>query len=189
MAFSLPAHAVGAAVRQKPVYQLPQWQDFSARQNSALDELEACESNTVNCSKEMERWAKLLGDLKPQNKLRQIITVNRWFNRLPYKHDEYAYDTLDHWADTSQLLEQKGDCEDYALSKYYSLRRLGFTAEQLKVMVVYDQYNYTNHAVLMVYMDGARYMLDINADSTSPEDMNLRYKPIYSFNEETAWFY
>lgn len=189
MVFSTAGLAAMPA-REEPVTTLPQWQDFESRQNRSLSALYDCKKNSESCQpKEIERWAKLVGDLKYQNKLRQIITVNRWFNRLPYKHDQYAYDTIDYWADTSELLEKKGDCEDYALSKYYTLRELGFTPDQLKIMVVYDQVAYLNHAVLMVYIDDTRYMLDINGDSTDPWEMGNRYRPIYGFNEQTAWFY
>jgi len=186
----LPATTAQAAPRQEPVASLPQWHDFAARQNRSLEALADCEQDSALCeSKEIERWTSLVTDLKTQNRLRQIIIVNRWFNRLPYKHDEYAYDQLDYWADTSELLLKRGDCEDFALSKYYTLRQLGFTPEELKVTVVYDQESYSNHAVLMVYMGGTRYMLDINADDTSPSPMEYRYKTLYSFNENNAWFY
>jgi predicted transglutaminase-like cysteine proteinase len=187
--FCVPAMAARPA-REQPVSELPKWQDFSARQERSLEALGACLQDKTQCaSEEIVRWTKLVEDLTPQNKLRQMITVNRWFNRLPYKYDEYAYETLDYWADTAELLLKKGDCEDYALSKYYTLRQLGFTPDELKITVVYDSYNYTNHAVLMVYTGGTRYMLDINADDMNPEDLGLRYKPLYAFNEKTAWFY
>lgn len=188
--FAMAKADVKNYARKQPVESLPLWRDFSARQSASLQALSSCEQNPALCpSKEIERWSKLVNDLRLQNKLRQIITVNRWFNRLPYKHDEYAYDTLDYWADTEELLLKRGDCEDYALSKYYTLRRLGFTPEELKIAVVYDNITYTNHAVLMVYTNGTRYMLDINADDTRADKMDYRYQTIYTFNEKTAWFY
>ena len=183
----------GAALGAKapePVSSLPQWPDFSARQMQSLQSLSDCEQNEAWCATpEVKRWAGLIGNLREQGKLRQIITVNKWFNRLPYKYDEYAYDRLDYWADTIELLQKRGDCEDFALSKYYTLRQLGFTPEQLQVTMVYDRENFTNHAVLMVYIDGTRYMMDINSDATEPSALGKRYKPLYSFNEQTAWYY
>jgi len=187
---AIPVLAAKPSPRQEPVSNLPQWNDFSTRQQRSLQALALCEQNPSMCeSREIERWTGLVNDLKSQNKLRQLITVNRWFNRLPYKYDEYAYGELDYWADTAQLLSSRGDCEDFALSKYYTLRRLGFSAEELKVTVVYDQEKYTHHAVLMVYTGGTRYMLDSMADDMGPSPMEYRYKTIYSFNENTAWFY
>ncbi len=177
-------------VREKPVTQLPQWPDFISRQTQALQSLSACESQAASCtSNETQRWAALIDSLKTQNRLRQIITVNKWFNRVPYKHDEYAYQALDYWADTLQLLKDKGDCEDYSLAKYYTLRELGFNADEMKIMMVYDQDSFTNHSVLMIYINGTRYMLDSKSDDTDPYEMDTRYKPIYGFNETTAWFY
>ncbi len=175
--------------REAAVASLPLWTDFMARQTKALESLSACEQDRTVCSPEMERWANLIQSLRGENRLRQIITVNRWFNRQTYKYDEYAYQTLDHWADTGEFLAQRGDCEDYALAKYFTLRQLGFTAEELKITVVYDSIKYLNHAVLMVYMDKTRYMLDMNSDSTDPDPMDYRYQTVYTFNENKAWFY
>lgn len=184
------AESASAALRKESVNTLPSWNDFFERQSRSMQALLSCEHNPAACeSAEIERWAGLIGDLRQQNKLRQIITVNKWFNRLPYKYDEYAYDTLDYWADTRQLLKSRGDCEDFALSKYYTLRALGFSPEEMKVTAVYDKENFINHAVLMVYINGTRYMLDINDDDTSPSPMGTRYKPLYSFNEVNAWYY
>jgi len=175
--------------RQGPVDQLPHWSDFATRQNTSLQALQACEQNPQNCSsEEVQRWAKLIETLRGQNKLRQIITVNGWFNRLPYKYDQYAYGKDDYWADTLELLVKRGDCEDVALSKYYTLRELGFTPDELKVTMVYDTQTYADHAVLMVYINNTRYMLDLD-DDTDPYLMDMRYRPIYSFNEQTAWYY
>ena len=185
-----PVWAATTVPRQEPVSKLPQWQDFSARQQRSLQALATCEHDKTLCeSKEIERWTGLVTDLKAQNRLRQMITVNRWFNRLPYKYDEYAYNTQDYWADTVELLQKRGDCEDFALSKYYTLRRLGFSPDELKITVVYDNEKYSNHAVLMVYTGGSRYMLDSNSDDMGPSPMEYRYKTLYSFNETSAWFY
>ncbi len=178
------------SVRQELVTSVPKWQDFIERQNQSLSALQACEENQSLCESDgIQKWHDLVKGLKSENKLRQLITVNRWFNRIPYKHDEYAYDAIDYWADTKQLIEQKGDCEDYALAKYFTLRLLGFSSEDMKINIVYDQDNYLNHAVLVVRVNDARYLLDINSDSMDPSPMNQRYKKLYSFNEQFAWWY
>ncbi len=189
---AMPFLAAGAATpsREEPVDYLPQWNNFATRQSRSLAVLDQCRQNPEQCrSQDVRRWAALVDSLEEQNRLRQIITVNKWFNRLPYKHDEYAHGPLDHWADMVEFLERRGDCEDYALSKYYTLRTLGFSPEQLRIVVVYDSVNYLNHAVVMVHINGTRYLLDINADDTSPSSLYSRYKPIYAFNEHKAWFY
>lgn len=181
------AHA-SKNLQQKSVQTLPQWDDFSRRQNQSLALLRACEINAMNCtSAGIEKWNNLISSLRHENKLRQLITVNKWFNRIQYRFDEDAYNSIDYWADTKELIEQKGDCEDFALAKYYTLRQLGFDANKMKISVVYDEDSKTNHAVLMVYDDNTRYLMDINTDSMDPSPMEYRYKTIYTFNEQTAW--
>jgi predicted transglutaminase-like cysteine proteinase len=184
------APVAAKAVRVEPVGQLNGWSDFTRRQTLSMQALDLCSQRPGECeTAEMRRWAELIKSLKGENQLRQIITVNKWFNRLPYKYDDVAYNTSDYWAATQELFQYRGDCEDYALSKYYTLRQLGFTPDQLKIVVVYDKQSYSNHAVLMIYINATRYMMDINGDATDPSPMGPRYRPLYSFNEKTAWYY
>ena len=189
LSLALPERARAVeARREESVAVLPQWSDFIRRQTLSLQTLHQCQTG-MECPADITRWAGLIQTLQPQNKFRQLITVNKWFNRIQYKFDEDAYNTIDYWADTSELLDTKGDCEDYALSKYFTLRQLGFQPDQLKIIAVRDTLSYDNHAVLLVTMDKARFLLDINTDDMDPSALNTRYKPIYAFNENKAWFY
>lgn len=186
--FPIASHA--QAAREEPVTQLPQWSDFSNRQDGAQRALQSCLADNRLCTtRELRRWADLIISLKGENPLRQMITVNRWFNRIPYTYDEYAYKTIDYWADTLQFLKSSGDCEDFALAKYYTLRELGFTTDSMKIMMVYDTEKTIDHSVLMVYMNDSRYLLDNYSDDTDPSSMEYRYKNVYGFNETTSWFY
>jgi predicted transglutaminase-like cysteine proteinase len=189
-AFAANADQIPVVKREAPVSALSHWNDFAQRQDKTMDALRLCRQDVKLCaSPDAARWSDMMRSIEGANRLRQIITVNRWFNRLPYQFDEDAYDRLDHWADTRELFERRGDCEDYALSKYYTLRLLGFTPQEMKVTAVYDTQARANHAVLLIYTGDTRYMLDINSDSTDPDYMNWRYRPLYAFNETTAWYY
>ena len=47
-----------------------------------------------------------------------------------------------------------GDCEDYAIAKFFALRELGFANQELRIAVVYDNLRRIGHAVLAVYVEG-----------------------------------
>ena len=60
----------------------------------------------------------------------------------------------DYWQSPVETLARgKGDCEDFAIAKYVSLRMLGMKPEQLRVSVV-TLPNVEPHAVLFVFAEG-----------------------------------
>ena len=56
----------------------------------------------------------------------QLQAVNRFLNDWRYQADQQNYGRRDYWATPLEFLRRSGDCEDYAIIKYVSLRQLGF---------------------------------------------------------------
>jgi predicted transglutaminase-like cysteine proteinase len=119
--------------------------------------------------------------------IEQLRAVNRFLNDWRYKSDEQNYGHRDYWATPLEFLRHSGDCEDYAIIKYVSLRQLGFTPEQLRVVVVRDALRDIAHAVLAVYLDGEVYILDNLTKAVLPQERISHYVPYYSINETTRW--
>ena len=84
--------------------------------------------------------------------IEQIRAVNLFLNDWQYKSDIQNYGRRDYWATPLEFLRRSGDCEDYAIAKYVSLRQIGFAPEQLR-LVVRDVVRELAHAVLAVYLD------------------------------------
>src|SRR5690606_13640276 len=95
-------------------------------------------------------WQRFLDRQSYETPMRQLLAVNNYMNRYPYKQDDWLYGQSDYWANVQEFLEQSGDCEDFAIAKYFSLRQLGFPAEDMQILMVYDVYSGTDHAVLRV---------------------------------------
>lgn len=134
-------------------------------------------------------WNKFIDSIRDDRPIRQILKVNLWFNGYPYKQDNWLYSRNDHWATPTEFLQTGGDCEDYAIIKYLTLRRLGFSAEAMKIVMVYDVFSGTDHAFLTVQYNGETYVLD-NRDNLTVESHYVdRYKPHYAFNEHDLWTY
>ena len=92
--------------------------------------------------------------------LDQLDAVNRFLNNWRYKEDFANYGRRDYWASPLEFFLRSGDCEDYAIAKYVTLRELGFSAEALRLVVVQDVVRDLAHAVLAVYLDDQVYILD-----------------------------
>lgn len=80
---------------------------------------------------------KLLIKLKNQKPIKQLNVVNAWYNKIKYKSDKKIYGVSDYWATLYEFVGRgKGDCEDYTIAKYYTLKELGFDISRLKFAYV-----------------------------------------------------
>jgi predicted transglutaminase-like cysteine proteinase len=86
-----------------------------------------------------------------------------------------------------QFFTKDGDCEDYAIAKYLTLRALGWKADTLRIVVLQDMNLRIAHAILSVYYKGKILLLD-NQIAQVVDSRNVRhYQPIYSVNENGWW--
>lgn len=146
-------------------------------------------ANLQNPSPEFKNWWDFIRQTRDLHPRDQITRVNEWLNQFPYKQDNWVYNRDDHWATPSEFLKNGGDCEDYAIIKYMTLRRLGFTSDQMKIAVVYDVYSGTDHAYLVVAYGKRNFILDSREERTNPHLFTKRYQAHYAFNENGIWRY
>ena len=135
----------------------------------------------------MDSWRSFLTFLKGKSAQRQIAEINVYMNKSPYITDIINWGVPDYWTTVRQFFNKDGDCEDYAIAKYMSLKSLGFDAEKMRVVVVHDTNLDIPHAVLVVSIGGERLILDNQISYVVKEKAVLHYRPYYSINE-TAWW-
>jgi predicted transglutaminase-like cysteine proteinase len=193
----LPAGSAGAAApalfgtaefRADSLAPLPQWRrvlDATQREDATL---RACARDPKACpSRGARAWLALLRGLEGAPRLQQIREVNRFVNGWAYRTDAENYGRSDYWATPLEFFRRSGDCEDYAIAKYQSLRRLGFAPEQLRLVVLQDVVRDLAHAVLAVYLDGEVHILDNLSEAVLGQDRIDHYVPYYSVNEQARW--
>ena len=132
---------------------------------------------------------RLVRSLRGRGLGAQVDQVNRVINQLPYRSDSATWGRNDHWAVPEAFLAKGGDCEDFAIAKYFVLRDLGFAAEDLRVLVLRNTRDRIDHAVLVVHLDGRDMVLDVVRDAIVPWSAVGHYRPLYSLNETTAWLH
>ena len=116
----------------------------------------------------------------------QISAVHAFWNGFEYKSDPQLWGKPDHWATTSEFLRKKGgDCEDFALTKYWTLRALGIPAERMRVLVGDRIQEGIAHAVLAVKDDAGKVWILDNLEKgvVSEADMYLKFAPRFSVSE------
>ncbi|HEY7610002.1 MAG TPA: transglutaminase-like cysteine peptidase [Alphaproteobacteria bacterium] len=163
----------------------PKWTDVLARY-AREQHLENAPCTGGRCA--LQEWKAFVTSLNGQDRRRQLDAVNAYANRIPYMPDQARYGIIDYWATPRESLGRSADCEDYAIVKYLSLRKLGWSAGELRIVVLKHEVRNELHAVLVAYLDGTAYVLD-NLIPDVREHAAIRYyRPIFSINE-AAWHY
>ena len=138
----------------------------------------------------LQDWQEFLTELLPADEADKIYRVHRYINRFRYVTDKRNWGRRDYWAVPEQLFKRGGDCEDYVIAKYLSLRALGIDAKRLRVVVVYDRKKRVDHAVLAVLGSDETLILDnYHRRIMIWADMKRRYTPYYSLNENAVWIH
>jgi len=149
---------------------------------------EPCESSFFSrCH--LQEWTTFLKEVSGKTRLQQIHAVNAEMNRTRYVVDPRNYGVPDYWATPQQFLRRDGDCEDYAISKYLSLKALGVPTSEMRILVVQDLNLRLAHAILIVYHNGRALILDNQIKSVVDTSVVRHYKPIYSINENFWWLH
>ncbi len=146
-----------------------------------------CAGNRIVCN--IVDWKAFVATLDGKDRLSQLEEVNRYANTHPYIQDIANWGLPDYWETPKEFLDRHGDCEDYAIAKFYSMRALGMGNDTLRVVVLQDLNLRIPHAILVAYVGGQPYVLDNQIPQVVPADVIRHYRPFYSINEENWWLH
>ena len=105
----------------------------------------------------------------------RFINTRRW--QIEPRRD-------DDWRTLEDFLQLGGDCEDFAIAKYFLLRQFGFAADDLRVAITWDREVSDYHAVTVVRLDGEVFILDVDG---APRRTQSNYRFLFSINETGIW--
>jgi predicted transglutaminase-like cysteine proteinase len=132
-------------------------------------------------------WQAELERLRDRDPKSQMKEINKFMNGHRYIVDPVNWGVLDYWASPGEFFRRQGDCEDYAIAKYLSLKILELPADEMRIVILNDLNLRVAHAILAIYIDSEVMVLD-NQLSIMIEARRIRhYQPIYSVNE-TGWW-
>ena len=142
----------------------------------------------------VEAWDSMIESSKNESLLNKIKNVNDFFNQITYKTDAAHWKQKDYWATPFEFMGTgAGDCEDYAIAKYFSLVKLGIPDDKLRITyVIYKKANSRfeqAHMVLTYYhKTGAEPVILDNINRTLQlASKRNDLKPVYSFNASGLW--
>ena len=128
------------------------------------------------------------------DKLRQ---VNEYFNhKIAFYDDTAVWGQSDYWATPAETLAMgRGDCEDFAIAKYFSLQLAGVPIEQLRIVYVKARIGGSRssiqqaHMVLVYYPapDAEPWVLDNLITDLRLASQRTDLTPVFSFNSQGIW--
>lgn len=140
-----------------------------------------------NCS--WTEWQNLIARVRNLPPMDQLREVNNFMNRKHYTLDRNNWGKEDYWETVFEFMRKNGDCEDYSIAKYVTLRALGWPANSLRIVILHDNKLDLNHAVLAAYMDDGIYIGDNQINTITRAENIHHYRPIYSLNEQGWWLH
>jgi predicted transglutaminase-like cysteine proteinase len=139
----------------------------------------------------LEAWQALLDEQAQASEADKLRAVNAFFNaQLRFDDDRRIWGQDDYWATPVEaLLKGAADCEDYALAKYFSLRRLGVSSDKLRITYVKALRLNQAHMVLTYYPspDAVPLVLDNLIGEIRPASQRSDLLPVYAFNAQGLW--
>jgi len=135
-------------------------------------------------------WQNLVDKNLSRSDKDKLRAVNRFFNRNRFLTDQEHWHKEDYWATPIELLGTKGgDCEDFAIAKYITLRALGIPDNKLRITYVKSLKLNQAHMVLTYYSTpkAIPLVLDNLINQIKPANSRVDLRPIYSFNGDGLW--
>lgn len=193
---TLPYHAEGAGdVNQfrlfgtvefkTPLKDMPKWQrvlDAERKNPTFKDNMD----NSLSAGF-LVRWKDLLKRVENASDMEKVKAVNLFFNQWPYRTDMSVYGLEDYWATPREFIKNSGDCEDYAIAKYFALKYLGFPEDKMRVIVLKDTIRNIGHAVLAIYTNDNIYILDNLSNVPLSHKTIKNYLPFFSLSKDFRW--
>lgn len=136
-------------------------------------------------------WEELIHQFRGITELDKLNMVNQFFNsRIRFARDTEIWGAEDYWATPIELLcKGAGDCEDFAIAKYFTLKAMGLSDDKLKITYVKAIRQNIHHMVLTYYSnpEADPLVLDNIIDSINPATKRTDLMPIFSFNGSGLW--
>ncbi|MBC8208901.1 MAG: transglutaminase-like cysteine peptidase [Desulfobulbaceae bacterium] len=140
--------------------------------------------------KRISQWKTLIQEKKEVPTTEKLISVNRFFNHLLFVSDLKHWGKYDYWATPLEtLVSNGGDCEDFAIAKYFTLKSLKVPDEKMRLTYVKSLTLNQAHMVLSYYPTPSAdpLVLDNLVKEITPASQRDDLLPVYSFNGTGLW--
>ncbi|NQZ51018.1 MAG: transglutaminase-like cysteine peptidase [Moritella sp.] len=135
-------------------------------------------------------WLAIMANSGDASTADKLAKINSFFNQLQFIDDSKLWGVENYWATPIEFIGVNGgDCEDFAIAKYFSLLELGIADEKMRITMVKSLTLNQYHMVVAYYpTPGAVPLILDNIDGEiKPADQRNDLLPVYSFNGKQLW--
>lgn len=138
-------------------------------------------------------WKDILANPKYKKlpERQKLELVNDFMNQTPFIDDIKHWGKEDYWATPIEFLSTNGgDCEDFSIAKYFTLRALGVPDDKLRITYVKELVIYNQAHMVLAYFptpDDEPLVLDNINKTIQPASNRSDLLPVYSFNGSGLW--
>ena len=142
----------------------------------------------------LEQWLAMLQSQRGKTVQQQLPAVNAFWNHAILQTDDaLVWAQPDYWATPLESLGKRaGDCEDFVIGKYFSLRLLGVQADYLRLIYVRARIGGMGSKQSIAHMVLGYYetptaeplVLDSLVDAMLPASQRDDLTPVFSFNAQ-----
>ncbi|CUB04187.1 Predicted transglutaminase-like cysteine proteinase [Marinomonas fungiae] len=133
----------------------------------------------------MQALLSLIAENSNRPERLKINLVNDFFSKVTYTEDKQVWGVNDFWSTPAELLaKDKGDAEDFAIAKYFTLIAMGVDEKKLYFSYVTATRIKRSHMVLTYFRTPTSepLVLDSLTDRVLKASVRSDLIPIYSFN-------
>lgn len=135
-------------------------------------------------------WQELIRNNGGGSDGEKLKMVNSFFNRMEFVDDVLHWQKKDYWATPVEFLATNGgDCEDFSLAKYFTLKAMGVAESKLNLTYVKALRLNQAHMVLTYHEKPTSepLVLDNLIPQIRPASERRDLLPVYSFNGAGLW--
>lgn len=127
-------------------------QEVLTQHEADRETIQQCLEDEASCTRKLRRLRLVLTKGAELSLDQQIRLVNRYINKHRYVDDRIQRSSLagNKFETLTEFLQSGGDCEDFALAKYFVLREFGVPAHDMRIVVGKERRGSEHHAMLAV---------------------------------------
>lgn len=131
-------------------------------------------------------WQAFIKSTQSLSEQEKLTRVNDFFNQnIEFLDDAYLWGMNDYWATPLEVLAKgAGDCEDYSIAKYFTLRELGVPDNKMRI--TYVKAIELNQAHMVLTFSKTPHSVPLVLDNLNPQIKSVSKRrdllPVYSFN-------
>lgn len=144
----------------------------------------------IEAEKRVAAWKELIATKQNIPEDRKLVLVNDFINRLNFVDDIDHWGVEDYWATPLETISTNGgDCEDFVIAKYFTLKYLHVPEERMRMTYVKALTINKAHMVLTYFLtpESEPLVLDNLDREIKLSSQRKDLVPVYSFNAEGLW--